>query len=80
MKSKKATRCNNRDNCFTLFHFENFNIFEGLHITQLNIYDGAFIAKIVSRYEYSSKSSIVDIRLVSNTPLLFEDSSNVLFL
>ena len=33
--------------CFTLLHFENFNIAAGLYITQLNIYDGAFIAKIV---------------------------------
>ena len=34
--------------CFTLLHFQNFNISGGLHITQLNIYDGAFIAKIES--------------------------------
>ena len=35
--------------CFTLLHFENFNISGGLYVTQLNIYDGAFIVKIVSR-------------------------------
>ena len=35
--------------CFTLLHFENFNISGGLYITQLKICDGAFIAKIVSR-------------------------------
>ena len=34
--------------CFTILHFEKFNISEGLYITQLNIYDGAFIVKIVS--------------------------------
>ena len=34
--------------CFTLLHFQNFNISGGLHITQLNVYDGAFIAKIES--------------------------------
>ena len=31
--------------CFTLLHFQNFNISGGLHITQLNIYDGAFLRK-----------------------------------
>ena len=35
--------------CFTLPHFENFNISGGLYITQLNIFDGAFIANIVNR-------------------------------
>ena len=35
--------------CFTLLHFENFNIFGGLYLTQSNYYDGVFTAKIVSR-------------------------------
>ena len=38
---------------------------KSLYVTQLNIYDVAFIAKIVSRYVYSQKSSIVDTRLGS---------------
>ena len=43
------------------------------------MYDGAFITKIISRKVCSQKSSVVDARLGS-TPLLWEDSSNVLFL
>ena len=35
--------------CFTLLHFENFNIFGGLYLTQSNFYDGVFTAKTVSR-------------------------------
>ena len=57
--------------CFTLLHFENFNISGGLYITQLNIYDEAFFAKIVSRLVYSQKSSIVDVRLGSKNAFAF---------
>ena len=38
---------------------------KSLYITQLNIHNVAFIAKIVSRYVYSQKRSIVDTRLGS---------------
>ena len=43
------------------------------------MFDGAFITKIISRKVCSQKGSVVDARLGS-TPLLLEDSSNVLFL
>ena len=57
--------------CFTFLHFENFIISGGLYITQLNIYDGALIEKIVSRFLYSQKSSIVDIHLGPKNPSAF---------
>ena len=57
--------------CFTLLQFENFNISGGLYITQSKIYDGAYIAKIVSRYVYAQKSSIVDVRLGSEYAFCF---------
>ena len=40
----------------------------------------AFYAKIVSRLVYSQKSSIVDMPSGSKKSLIFEDSSNLLFL
>ena len=49
IKTRNATRCNNRDD---LLHFSftlKVSIFSaGLYITQSNICDGAFIAKIVN--------------------------------
>ena len=54
--------------CFTLLHFENFNISRGLYITQLNIYDGAFIKKAV-KYIYKNAPSQI-FTWVLNTPLL----------
>ena len=56
------------------------NIFGGLYIIQANIYDGAFIAKTVSRLVSSQKFPLQMLAWVLNAPLLFEDSSNVLFL
>ena len=50
---------------FRKFQYENFNIFGELCITQSKIYDGAFIAKIVNRYVFSRKISIVDACLGS---------------
>ena len=61
MKTRNATRCNNRHDLLQLRPIYNGD----LYITQSNIYDGAFIAKIVNRSVYSQKSSIVDTRLGS---------------
>ena len=44
MKTRSATRCNNRDD---LLRLRPINKGE-LYITQPKIYDGAFIAKLVS--------------------------------
>ena len=71
--TRNATLCNNTIICFTLLHFENFNISRGLYITQLNIYDGAFFTKAV---KYIHKKAKKLFAWVLNTSLLFEDSSN----
>ena len=61
----------NQNNTVTTIDNKNFNIFRGLYVTQWNISDGAFIVKIVSRYVYSQKNSIVDARLGSKYAFAF---------
>ena len=61
--TRNATRINPPQ-----LHFENFNIFGGLHITQSNIYDGAFIAKTVCIF--TQKALFQMLAQVLNIPQL----------
>ena len=65
IKTRNATRCNNRDDCSTLVSLSKFQYFRGLYKTRWNICNGAFIVKIVSYYVYSQKSSFIDAPLGS---------------
>ena len=66
-------RCNNSDD---LLHITFTLKVRGLYINQSNIYDGVLLAKIVVKYIHKKVPSQM-LAWVLNTPLLFEDSSNV---